>query len=45
MKTYGGNGGIAPQFLTLALDGDKWPISGPSHFTVETGHRTHWIGR
>jgi hypothetical protein len=28
-----GKGGIAPQFLTLALDGDEWSASRRSRFT------------
>jgi hypothetical protein len=27
MKTYGGSGGIASSFLTLALDGGEWSVS------------------
>jgi hypothetical protein len=44
MKTYGGSGGIAPPFLTSALDGE-WLASRPGHFIP--GNRapgTHWIG-
>jgi hypothetical protein len=29
MKTYGGSGGIAPPFLTLALDGGEWLAAVP----------------
>jgi hypothetical protein len=28
MKTWG-SGGIAPPFLTLALDGGEWSLDGP----------------
>jgi hypothetical protein len=39
------SGGIAPPFLTSALDGGEWSASRPGSFT--TGERspdTHWIG-
>jgi hypothetical protein len=32
MKTWG-SAGIAPPFLTSAVDGDKWSASRPSLFT------------
>jgi hypothetical protein len=35
-----GNGGIAPPFLTSALDGCEWSASGPG----EIAPGTHWIG-
>jgi hypothetical protein len=35
-----GSGGIAPPFLTLALDGGEWSSLCPGHFTSGT----HWIG-
>jgi hypothetical protein len=39
------SGGIAPSFLTWALDGGKWSASCPGHFThMETGPAIHWIG-
>jgi hypothetical protein len=45
MKTYGGSGCIAPQFLTSALDGGEWSASRPGRFTPgERAHGTHWIG-
>jgi hypothetical protein len=34
------NGGIAPSFLTFALDGGEWSASRLCHFTPGT----HWIG-
>jgi hypothetical protein len=38
------SGGIAPPFLTLALDGVEWSTSHPSHFTPwEIAHSNHWI--
>jgi hypothetical protein len=39
MKTWG-SGGIAPPFLTSALDGGEWSASRPCRFTPGT----HWIG-
>jgi hypothetical protein len=33
MKTWG-SGGIAPPFLTSALDGDEWSASRPGRFTL-----------
>jgi hypothetical protein len=40
-----GSGGIAPPFLTLALDGGEWSASHPCRFTpAETAPLTHWIG-
>jgi hypothetical protein len=45
MKTYGGNGGIPPPFLTSALDGIEWSASHPCSLTPEEGApSTHWIG-
>jgi hypothetical protein len=39
------SGGIAPTFLTLALDGGEWSASRPGHFTAgERAPDTHWIG-
>jgi hypothetical protein len=43
MKTWG-SGGIAPLFLTLALDGGEWSTSHSSRFTLEGAPGTHWIG-
>jgi hypothetical protein len=38
-------GGIAPTFLTLALDGDEWSASRPGLFTSgEIAPDTNWIG-
>jgi hypothetical protein len=43
--TYGGSGGIAPLFLTFALDGGEWSATCPCHFTArERAPGTHWIG-
>jgi hypothetical protein len=43
MKTWG-SGGIAPPFLTLALDGGEWSASCPSLITRrERVHSTHWL--
>jgi hypothetical protein len=30
MKTYWGSGGIAPPFLTLAIDGGDWSAYNPA---------------
>jgi hypothetical protein len=39
------SGSTAPSFLTLALDGDEWLASCPSHVnTRETAPSTHCIG-
>jgi hypothetical protein len=44
MKTYGGNGGIDPPFLILALDGDEWSASLPGPFNPgERAPGTHYI--
>jgi hypothetical protein len=44
MKAYG-SGGIAPPFLTSALDGGEWLASRPGRFTAaERAPVTHWIG-
>jgi hypothetical protein len=44
MKTWG-SGGIAPPFLTSALDGGVWSASGPCSFTPgERAPVTHSIG-
>jgi hypothetical protein len=40
-----GSGGIAPPFLTSALDGGEWSASLPGRFTPgERAPDTHWIG-
>jgi hypothetical protein len=45
MKMYGRSEGIAPPFLTSALDGVKWSASHPVLFTPgEIAHNTHFIG-
>jgi hypothetical protein len=45
MKMYGGGRGIAPPFLTLALDGGEWSVSHSGHFTPgEIAPGTYWIG-
>jgi hypothetical protein len=44
METWG-SGGIAPAFLTSALDGGEWSASRLGRFTP--GERTvgnHWVG-
>jgi hypothetical protein len=39
------SGGIAPPFLTTALDGGEWSASRPGRFTPgEVGPGTSWIG-
>jgi hypothetical protein len=37
-----GSGGIAPLFLTAALNGGKWSASRPDRFTA--GNTVHWTG-
>jgi hypothetical protein len=45
MKTFWGNGVIAPRNLTSALDGGEWSASRPGRFTPrERAPGTHWIG-
>jgi hypothetical protein len=45
MKTYGGSGGIAPIFLTSALDRGERSPSWPFLFVPgERAPRAHWIG-
>jgi hypothetical protein len=45
MKTYRGNGRIAPPFLTSALDAVEWSVSRPCRFaSKETDPITHRIG-
>jgi hypothetical protein len=45
MKAYWRSGGIAPRFLTPALDGDEWSASRTGRFTPgERAPGTHWIG-
>jgi hypothetical protein len=40
-----GSGGIAPSFLTSALDGGEWSASRPCRFAPGKGAPvTHWIG-
>jgi hypothetical protein len=40
-----GSEGIAPPFLTPALDGGEWSDSRPDRFTLEEGTPgTHWLG-
>jgi hypothetical protein len=40
-----GSRGIAPSFLSSALDGGKWSASRPGRFTPrERAPGTHWIG-
>jgi hypothetical protein len=40
-----GSGGIAPPFLTSALDGGEWSASRPGRFTSgEIAADTHWVG-
>jgi hypothetical protein len=39
-----GSGGVAPPFLTSALDGGEWSASRPARFTPgERAPGTHWI--
>jgi hypothetical protein len=43
MKTYGGSRGIAPPFLTSALDWGEWSASRPDRFNPgERAPGTHW---
>jgi hypothetical protein len=45
MKTLWGSGGIAPPFVTSALDAGEWSASRPGRFTPgEIALGTHWIG-
>jgi hypothetical protein len=44
MKTYEGSGGIAPLFLTLALDGGEWSPSRPGRFIPGTNWIGSWVG-
>jgi hypothetical protein len=40
-----GSRGIAPPFLTSALDGGEWSASRPVRFiAMETALDTHWTG-
>jgi hypothetical protein len=40
------SGGVAPPFLTLALDGGEWSASRLGRFTPQKkAPGTHWIGR
>jgi hypothetical protein len=40
-----GSGGIAPPFLSSALDGGEWSASRPGRFALgERALGTHWIG-
>jgi hypothetical protein len=40
-----GGGGIAPPFLTSALDRDEWSASRPGRLTLgERAPSIHWIG-
>jgi hypothetical protein len=44
MKTWG-SGGIAPPFLTSALDGGEWSASRPGRYTPrERGPGTYRVG-
>jgi hypothetical protein len=38
-----GSEGIAPPFLTSALDGGAWSASRFRHFTLERATGSHWI--
>jgi hypothetical protein len=43
-RKHMGSGGIAPPFLTSALDGWEWSASRTGRFTPgETASGTHWI--
>jgi hypothetical protein len=45
MNMYWGSGGIAPQFMTSALDGEEWWASRLGRFTPRgKDPGTHWIG-
>jgi hypothetical protein len=45
MKVYGGMKVQIHSFLSMALDGGEWVVSGPGCFTPGKGAlRTHWIG-
>jgi hypothetical protein len=45
MKAYGGVGGVAPPFLTSALDRGERSASRPCSFIPEErASGTHWIG-
>jgi hypothetical protein len=45
ITTPWGSGGIAPLFLTSALDGGEWSASCPGRFTRrEIAPSIHWIG-
>jgi hypothetical protein len=45
IKIYGGSGGIAPTFLTSALDGGEWSASNSYRFASgERALSTHSIG-
>jgi hypothetical protein len=45
MEVYGGVDVQIHIFLTLALAGDGWSASRPSHFTPgERAPGSHWIG-
>jgi hypothetical protein len=46
MNAYGGVDVQIHIFLTLALAGGEWSVSGPCRFTPpgETAPCTHWIG-
>jgi len=41
IKAGGGGAGVPPCFSTLALDGDEWSFSGPSHLLLWKGVVTY----
>lgn len=52
MKPYGGNGDVAPPFMTFALDESEWPASHPgtplvgwrpSLLLVPLCRQLHWV--
>jgi hypothetical protein len=43
MATWG-SGGIAPPFLTSALDGGEWSPLRPGRFTPSTHRKGDWVG-
>jgi hypothetical protein len=45
MEDVSGSGGIAPPFLTSAIDGGEWSAPRPGRFTpVEVAPGAHWVG-
>jgi hypothetical protein len=44
MKTYGGSGGVAPSFLTSAVDGGDWSASRPGEGALSIHLIGGWVG-